>query len=455
MAQRSKTQSTSASTVPATETTRIAADAYVFGYPLIIMDATRRLASSGQPGEGMNAPVNHFAHMRTFPDASFTDVVSPNADTLYSSAWLDLDAEPIVLSVPDMGKRYYLMPMLDAWTNVFASPGTRTTGNGKGDFAIVGPNWSGTLPDGLTKINAPTNTVWIIGRTQTNGKEDFAAVNAIQDSYKLTPLSGWSDETRAADTPSSDSRADARIDTKASPVEQVAAMDAATFFKRLNTLMVANPPSKADSPALARFEALGVGPGKALDTKGLDPVLDAGMKLGQSMLREEAAKPHGTQVNGWEIMPSNTGCYDTDYLWRAVVALVGLGANLPEDATYPHATADASGKSLTGANNYVMRFAKGALPPVKAFWSITMYNSKQAFVGNPINRYAIGDRDALDFADDESLTLYVQRESPGRDKESNWLPAPAESFNLVMRLYWPTGAILDGSWKPPAIERIG
>jgi hypothetical protein len=453
MSQRAKTQSTSTSATSATGSAEIAADAYVFGYPLILMDVTRRLGTAtAQPG-GMRAPANQFAHMRAFPDATFTDVVTPNADTLYSSAWLDLAAEPIVLDVPDMADRYYLMPMLDAWTNVFASPGTRTTGNGSGSFAIVGPKWSGTLPPGLKPIKAPTNTVWIIGRTRANGKEDIAAVNAIQDRYTLTPLSVWAKQPRAP-RDAGDTSADPLIDTKTPPVEQVAKMDAAAFFSRLNALMIANPPTVDDGPDLARFEALGIGPGKALDIKGLDPVLDAGMKLAQARLTAEAAKPHGIRVNGWETPPASMGRYGQDYLWRAVVAVVGLGANVPEDAIYPRATTDVSNEPLNGRNKYVVRFAEGALPPVKAFWSVTMYNAKQAFVDNPIGRFVVSDHDSLSFGDDGSLTLYVQHESPGRDRESNWLPAPADSFNLVLRLYWPTRAILDGEWRPPAIERL-
>jgi hypothetical protein len=342
------------------------------------------------------------------------------------------------------------MPLLDAWSNVFASPGTRTTGNAKGAFAIVGPKWSGTVPEGLSTIKAPTNIVWLIGRTQANGKQDFAAVHAIQDQYSLTPLSAWD----APHRPLPDATVDPSVDTKTPPVEQVANMDAASFFRRVNALMIGNPPSAADAPALAHFESLGVGPGKALDANGLDPVLDAGVKLGRVRIEAETKRPRGTQANGWDIQPATIGKYGTDYVQRAVVAVVGLGANIPEDAVYPHATTDSTGELLDGANKYVIRFGKGVLPPVRAFWSITMYNAKQSFVDNPIGRYAMGDRDTLAFGDDDSLTLYVQHESPGKDKESNWLPAPADAFNLVMRLYWPTQAILGGTWQPPAVERV-
>ncbi len=428
------------------------AEAFIYGYPLVLMDVTRQVMTA-VPNAGEKAPSNQFGHMRKFPDHTFTDVVSPNADTLYSTAWLDLKKEPVILSVPEMGNRYYLMPMLGAWTNVFTSPGTRTTGNDKGDFAIVGPQWAGTLPEGVKEIKFPTNMVWILGRTQTNGESDYAEVNAIQDKYKLTPLSAWgSDYTPPANTP-----VDSNIDTKTPPVEQVARMDAATFMGRLNALMGENPPAPADAPMIARFAAIGVAPGKTFDIKSLNPViaraLEQGIRAGMAMIYASAKQPHGEKVNGWDFS-INTGTYGTDYLWRAAVALFGLGANLPKDAVYPHATVDSDGQPLTGDNRYVIRFPQGQLPPVNAFWSLTMYNSRQFFVQNPINRYAIGDRDKLTFNDDGSLTIYIQHESPGIDKESNWLPSPSNSFNIFMRLYWPKKEILDGVWKTLPIERV-
>ncbi len=427
-------------------------EAYIYGYPLVLMDATKQMSTNvSQSGENA-APINQFGQKRTFPDDTFNTVVSPNADTLYSFAFLDLSKEPMILSVPDMGNRYYLMEMLDGWTNVFASPGTRTTGNTKADFAIVGPQSDGTLPAGIQEIKSPTNMVWIIGRTQTNGREDYAAVHAIQDKYKLTPLSSWGKSYAPPDNVPIASG----VDMKTAPVQQVSKMDATTFFGRLNALMKDNPPVAADVDAVKRFATIGVGRGKTFDLKDLPPSvaqeLETSVRDGQAKIIAEARKPHGKTLNGWEFM-DNLGRYGADYLWRAVVALVGLGANLPEDAVYPRATKDVDGQPFNGANRYTIQFAKGQLPPVDAFWSITMYNSNQFFVKNPIQRYAIGDRDKLNFNTDGSLTLYVQNESPGKDKESNWLPAPKDSFNLFMRLYWPKREILSGSWKPPAVTR--
>jgi hypothetical protein len=440
---------------PVSGGTDVAIEAYIYGYPLVLMDVTRQaMTNVAKPGASA-APVNQLCNRKEFPEPTDTAVVSPNADTLYSFSFLDLAREPMVLSVPEMGNRYYLMQLMDAWTNVFASPGTRTTGSSQCDFAIVGPTSKGTLPENVKVIKAPTSMVWLIGRTQTNGKQDYAAVNAIQDQYKLTPLSAWS-KPKPSSTPAS-APVDPGVDMKMPPVEQVARMDANTFFSRLSALMKDNPPAAADTDALKRFAPLGIVPGKLFDLKSLDPAvaknLEDGVRSGLAKIVAEAKKPHGKVLNGWEFM-SNVGRYGTDYLWRAVVALVGLGANLPEDAVYPRATKDAGGQPLTGANNYVIRFAKGQLPPVGAFWSITLYNSRQFFVPNPIKRYAIGDRDKLKFDNDGSLTLYVQNESPGKDKESNWLPAPKEAFGLFMRLYWPKKEILDGAWKPPEVERV-
>jgi hypothetical protein len=437
------------STDQATET---AIEAYIYGYPLVLMDVTRQVMTAVSQAGEPKAPVNQFLHLRRFPDPAFTDVVSPNADTLYSTAWLDLGREPMVLSVPEVEKRYYLMPMLDAWTNVFSSPGTRTTGVGRGDFAILGPGWRGKLPAGVRGIESPTHMVWLIGRTQTNGKEDYAAVHAIQDQYRLTPLSAWGRPY----APPTRVPVLADVDVKTPPAQQVARMNAATFFARLNALMKDNPPAAADAGALERFAAVGVVPGKPVHLASLEPVVAEALE--QSVLRAltkiiaEARKPHGRTINGWHVSISG-GAYGRDYLLRAAVALLGLGASLPEDAIYPHATTDSQGAPLTGAHRYVIRFPAGQLPPVNAFWSLTLYNDKQAFVENPLGRYAIGDRDPLAFNDDRSLTLYIQHESPGKDKEPNWLPAPPDSFNVVMRLYWPGKSIVDGTWKIPPLER--
>lgn len=438
------------------EARTIAAQAYIYGYPLIVMDASRaKLTNVPYPiGAGL-APANQFGHIRTFPDASFTDVVSPNADTLYSSAWLDLKKEPIVLSVPDTHGRYYLMPMLDAWTNVFASPGKRTTGTSKGNFVITGPQWTGTLPAGLKEIKSPTDMVWIIGRTQANGKSDFATVNTIQNQYKLTPLSAWGKPY----TPPADVPTEPKVDMKRAPVDVADSLDASAFFNRLAALMQDNPPAAVDAPMVAKLASIGVVPGQPFDINKNGPdaakAIADGVADGKKKLHDLAQNlPSASVENGWKVMLKDIGVYGTNYDARAGIAWTGLGANVPADAFYPMARNESDGNPLNGANKYVIHFDKGQTPPVNAFWSLTAYTAKQTFVDNPLNRYTVGDRDKLKLNPDGSLDIYLQHDSPGKDKESNWLPVDAGSFNIAMRMYWPKDTALNGAWTPPPIKKV-
>ena len=419
------------------EARAVAEEGYTFGFPLVLMDATRRRMS--------RAP-NQFQHFARFPDASFTDVVSPNADTLYSLAWLDLKEEPVVLSVPDTDDRYYLLPMLDAWTNVFASPGKRTTGTQRASFAVCGPNWKGSLPGTVWEVRAPTNMVWVIGRTQTNGPADFPAVHKIQDGFGLAPLSRWDKSQRLqAGTPVEASMAP--------PVSEVASLDGVTFFKELAALMPDNPPSAADGPIMSRLAMIGVAPGQPFDPPvRLVEAINAGALAAAQRLA--AAAPERVAAGGnWWVDPG-LGTYGIDYQRRAMVAVYGLGANLPEDALYPNARTDADGQPLDGQHSYVMRFEQGQLPPVNAFWSLTLYDERQRFVDNPIGRYAIGDRDQLESRSDGSIEIYIQNQPPGGSKERNWLPAPQGPFNLVLRMYWPKDEALQNRYQIPPVKRV-
>jgi hypothetical protein len=426
-------------------------DAYIYGYPLVLMDVTRRFMTNVPAPTAGRAPINQLGHRKEFPTPESKGVVSPNADTLYSVAWLDLTHEPMVLHVPDTKGRYYVMQLLDAWTNVFAAPGKRTTGTGEGNFAIIGPGWKGDIPAGLTPIRSPTNMVWLLGRTQTNGPADFAAVHAAQQQYALTPLRAWGTPYTPPDAVSVDPGAD----TKTPPVKQVREMDANTFFKTLATLMASNAPGDADGPMVARLKRLGMVPGGDFDMERLGPATAKALRRAvQTARRRLAATPAigGDIENGWRV-DRNMGRYGTEYLRRALVASAALGANLPEDALYPYTEVDGDGRKLSGAHRYVLHFDKGQTPPTKAFWSLTMYNSDHFFVENPIGRYAIGDRDALAYNQDGSLDLLLQREAPG-GRESNWLPAPAGPFNLILRIYWPRPEVMRGTWKPPAVQRL-
>lgn len=428
------------------EATDIAAGAFLFGYPLVLMDVTRAVALN-KDGPSGRASLNTLSHLRSFPDASFREVVSPNADTLYSIAWLDLTSEPIVLGLPESGGRYHLMPLLSAWTDVFASPGTRTTGDRGGAFAIAGPRWRGELPAGVREIRSPTAMAWLIGRTQTNGSADYESVRRFQDALSLVPLSSWGKEYVPPPPPAPDPR----VDLVTPPPEQVRAMDPDAYFTRLAELMVENPPARADRAALERFAAIGLSPGSFEPDPALASAIADGARAGMSSLVDASARA-GAQ-RGWTLH-TGLGSYGVDYAKRAFVAMFGLGANLDEDAVYPHTSVDADGEPLSGEHSYALVFERGRTPPAQAFWSLTMYDEQQYFVENRLDRYAIGDRDPLRFGADGSLEIRLQHESPGAGREANWLPAPAGRFNLILRIYWPEQSVLDARWAPPPVERL-
>jgi hypothetical protein len=421
-----------------TDADRLAGEAWIFGYPLVLTDMARRVAAA------QGQPPNTFQHVRTFPHHTFTDLVMPNADTLYSSAWLDLRAEPVVLSLPATGSRYVLMPLVSASTEVFAALGSRTTGVDGGEFAICGPGWTGELPDGVARIDAPTATVSILARTSTGGTRDYLAVHALQDSYLLIPLSEY---VLDAPSPGAVDPLPAAAATTA-PVDQVARLDGPAFFDRLAELLVDNPPAPADEPMLQRLAELGVRPGEPLVGGA---AIAAGPSVGQAILRQTRIELD--VVNGWSIV-RGLGRYGTDYALRAAVALQGLGGNLDLDAVHPRASLDADGQPLGGGHQYVVHFDAGEVPPVRGFWSLTVYNDKQSFVDNSLDRYAIGDRDPLVYAEDGSLDIWVQPDDPGPEFQSNWLPAPTGSFTLSLRTYWPEPSIIDGTWNPPPIRRL-
>ena len=435
----------------AEEAQTIAQEAYVYLYPLVLMDLTRKqLINSDPKTSPVGGPANAFTHVRTFPPADMRAVVRPNFDTLYSSAWLDLTNGPLIVSTADTGGRYFMLPMLDMWTDVFAVPGKRTNGTGAASFALVPPGWSGTLPPDVERINAPTPYVWIIGRTQTNGVKDYEAVNKVQDGYKITPLADW------GKTPSKiEQKIDPSVDTKTEPLRIVAQMPAAEFFKYATELMKHNPPHATDWSTLARMNRIGIEPGKFDSTKISADALTKAAAAGLKLMNDKV--PTLARVaNGWQMNTDTMGVYGDFYLKRAIIALIGLGANQPEDAIYPLNVADAAGKPVMAENKYVLHFNKNELPPVNAFWSLTMYDEEGFQVANSLNRFAIGDRDDLKYAADGSLDLYIQNESPGSDKESNWLPAPKSGkLGLTMRLYSPKPQAIDGGWNPPAIEQAG
>ncbi len=436
------------------EAYEIAVEAYVYLYPLITMDVTRRVTTNLPAGvkEGVG-PMNAFHHLRAFPPAEFRDVVRPNFDTLYSVAWLDLTKEPVIVSAPDTDGRYYLLPMLDMWSDVFAVPGKRTSGTKAANFAVVPQGWKGSLPKSVERIDAPTPYVWIIGRTQTNGPKDYEAVHKVQDGYTITPLSGWGKKAAATKFVP-----DPSVDMKTEPLVQVNTMAAANYFAYGAELMKLHPPHVTDWSQIARLRRIGIEPGRSFDFSKADPVIRAALERAavDGLKRiKDSAPTMGRVVNGWLMNTNTMGVYGNEYLKRAAVALVGLGANQPEDAVYPLNVADADGNPVVGGRKYVLHGEKGKLCPVNAFCSLTMYDENGFQVANPLNRFAIGDRDNLKLNADQSIDIYIQHDSPGADKESNWLPSPATGkLGITMRLYAPRAEVLDGSWAPPPIRRV-
>jgi hypothetical protein len=433
------------------EARAIAVSAYLYFYPLVTMDVTRRQSTTVVPGSHFGAPMNTFLNAPAYPDARFRVIVRPNFDTLYSSAWLDLTHGPVVLSVPDTRGRYYLMPMMDMWTDVFASPGWRTTGTQPGLFLIAPPAWSGTVPDGMTRIDAPTPYVWILGRTQTNGPADYMAVHDIQKGYVLTPLSQWG---KAPGTPALTN--DPTIDMKTPPKEQVDEMSGAQFFRYAADLLIVNPPHLTDEPMIALLQRIGFRPGKSFDVDALDPAIQVALAAAPATAQKlmiEQGRGMATIENGWQMNLDTIGVYGNNYVKRAIVARSALGANVPDDAIYPFNLYDDTKKPLDGAHAYTMHFAAGAYPPAKAFWSITLYDNAGYPVANQLDRYTLSSWMPLVKNADGSLDLYFQSSDPGAAKDANWLPTPPGPFNLTMRLYVPGEAVLYGQWAPPLVIR--
>jgi hypothetical protein len=455
-ASRASAQPAAATPLSGDEATAIATDAYIYGYPLVTMEYTRRvLTNVAEAGTGgLNAPMGQLARSRSYPTAAFRGVTAPNADTLYTNAWIDLSKEPYVLSLPDAHGRYYLFPMLDAWTTVFQVPGKRTTGTGPQTYAITGPGWTGTLPAGVTEYKSPTNMVWILGRIYCTGTPaDYAAVHKMQDEISLVPLSSYG---KPYSPPPG--TVDPNIDTKTAVRDQVNALDVAAYFNLMAQLMKDNPPTAEDAPMVAKIAKIGIVPGQPFDITKLSPDAQNAVKAvpktaaGKTMGYFNEA---GKKENSWTFF-TKTGIYGTDYLDRAFVTAIGLGANRPQDAVYPTSVVDADGKPYSGANKYVMHFDKGALPPADGFWSLTMYDAQYFFVDNPLNRYTLSARNKLKKNADGSVDLYLQHEDPGKAKESNWLPAPADKFVLMLRLYWPKEtppSLLDGTWTIPGVKQ--
>jgi hypothetical protein len=372
---------------------------------------------------------------------------------------------PLVLLVPPIPDRYYVLQFMDTFGQVFAYVGARATGSTGGTFLITGPNWNGQVPNGMHEIKTPTNIAWISNRIFVNGTSDLPNVHAIQNQIKLVPLSVFQGNTTSPVSPSLNSIEAAIKASDKTPNPAMIPASGIKVYDAISQAMVGNPQTfpPPDPQLLAKFASIGIGPGKtpskeAATNSTLNAALQTGITEGQKLINAKVANI-GTNVNGW-LWVSSAGTYGTNYLLRAAVAKYGLGGNAAEEALYPLTFTDANGSTLTGANNYTIHFKPSQIPPVSpvGFWSITAYNSTQRLIPNPINVYQVGKySQGLKKNTDGTLDIYVQPQSPGQAKQNNWLPSPTNSqpFNLLMRLYWPDQQALNGTWTPPPVQRAG
>jgi hypothetical protein len=424
--------------------------AYIFSYPWVSLSQLQYqwvVVPPKNPALTPNMSINHWWHGRDVITSDYRDGGAPNNDTLYSITWLDVGKEPIILSHGDMGDRYFTFEIASLNSDNFAYVGTTATGSKAGHFAITGRDWKGTLPKGVKQLPpSPTDSVLIFGRTAVAGAADVPAVNKAQDTYKLTPLSLWG-------------KANAIVpENRDVPKPFDSTVDPLADWKTVNRAMVDNPPLKQHTVLLDMFKQIGIGPGldvEAMDDatkRGLGRAAKDGKQMLLSMLATGLSKP---KVNGWSMPPATMGraMINNDFNTLALQNLAGIIANDPEEAIYINTHSDVGGQTLNGANNYTLRFEPGQLPDVKFFWSLTMYDLTNNLVPNPINRWAFGSlAGGYQMAADGSLTLYLQKDSPGNDKEANWLPAPEGDFWVVFRTYGPGETIIDQTWKMPPLE---
>lgn len=434
------------------EAVGVGQEAHEYGYPLLeVLRVRREMTSVRCPDERGNAPVNTFSNVPVFADASARTVVAPNVDTLYSIAHLDLGKGPLVLSHPRMGSRYFSFAMLDPYTNVIATPGTREDG---GAAARILVRWTGR-PGRIGRrsfdrvVTSPHRRVWVIGRTLATDRADQRRAFALMRRYRIRHLGGYERRFPKGCTPG---------EITAAPTPT----DGASFIAALNAALAENPPPARDAPLLRRLAAYGIGPGLPPGAAGVDPVSRAALLTGVAAAARTlpstaklAALTAAQADGGWYTPPANTGTYGTDYRARASIATLGLGANTPEEATYPAGVTDGTGVPFVGTNRYRLTFTREGLPPARYFWSLTMYDADGYLVDNPENRYAVGpSHPPLAARADGSVVVEIARTRPA-SPDVTWLPPPAGQFRLNLRLYGPDAAALDGTWQPPRVENLG
>jgi hypothetical protein len=450
---------TSARAVDLAETKVIAEEGFIYGLPIVMNYAVMYEFAVDSKGSQFKAPFNEIMSMHRLADPSDTAVITPNSDTLYSLLWFDLRAEPMVISVPAVAKeRYYSVQMIDGNTYNFGYIGSRATGSDPGDYLVAGPDWKGEKPAGIRKVfSSTTPFANILFRTQLFNPEDMPNVAKVQGGYKAQPLSTFLKQPAPPAAP--------KIDFLPASSQGVRE----NFFGYLAYALQFVPPSMDDKEVRAKLAKLGVEPGKKFDVAALPlaqkKALVAGAKEGEARVAKYLASGE-KNINGWKVgsLFGDSAFYKGDWLKRAAAAQGGIYGNDAAEAVYPMTRTDLKGETLDGSkHNYTLTFAKDQFPPVNAFWSVTMYDGKsQLLIKNPINRYLINSPMLPDMKKnaDGSLTLYIQKDSPGADKESNWLPAPNDTIYLAMRLYWPkteAPSILpagEGTWKPPGVVKV-
>lgn len=427
---------------------------YVYGYPLVLMDLTKEFVTNTEQPHPTKplAPLNQLGHSRQFPDHTQRAVVKPNLDTYYSSAWFDLKKEPYILSMPAT-ERYYVLPFYDAYSNIFASIGPRTTGTKAQHLLIAGPDWKGEIPDSCTLLQSPTQMAWMIARIQANNDEDGATVvRAIQDSMRLVPVSAFG---KSNYTPSKGT-----VNPQFSalpPSKRIQEIDIYSYLNRLSKLMADNPPMPEDAPMLAKMAKIGFVPGQDFNLQPNGWILKFKINKIPNFIHDKfntrRLNPDTNNlINGWNYVTEGIGQYGTDYIRRAYIAYIGIGALQPEDAVYPNCTFDKNGHSLDASKQYQIHFEPDQIPPNNAFWSITPYDADEFLIKNELNRFALSSKDGLQFNIDGSLDLYIQNKPPKVEFQSNWLPIPEDGpFYLTMRLYRPKKVVLDRVWDIPAV----
>lgn len=413
-------------------------EAYLYAFPLVIMDATKTASTNTETAGNGHAPINQFSHSKKTVDASFHTVVSPNVDTLYTQAWLDVSEEPMIYVVPE-ADRFYNVQVLDAWTNtaaVLEEPGT---------YAITLDSWQGELPEGVQRVNVPTPMVWTIARVVVSGEEDLPNVHALQDKMQLMTLSTYGVENYTAPKGTYDPSNDFV------PLKKVVAMTPKEFFDKANALMETNPPAAEDAALLERLVAIHVGPGEEFDESILG--LGGGLRWKLMLLNlrtklKKQAQNYAQKLGQWTYYGDPIGNFGTAYDYRTMVAMMGLGANTTDIAIYPKTETDITGAALDGKKTYILHFDELPSTVEDGFWSVTAYGEDDFLIDNPIDRYCLNDRSGLKQNPDGSVDIILSKDAP--EDTTNWLPVGKGKFHLFLRIYKPDWDALS-SWKPATV----